>query len=63
MTDIWSKNYQELEAAGRGGFYSAQVREHNWPDHFVFRAYPHHGSCCTEFIRTNRDELVKLADR
>jgi hypothetical protein len=60
---LWSKNYTELAAAGRSGFYSAEVRPHHWPNTIMFRAYPHSGSVCTEFLGQSEEYVVELAER
>lgn len=60
---IWSKNYQELEAAGRAAFYSADVRPHFWEGQWMFQALPHRGDWCCEFLSNDRDEVVAKAEQ
>jgi hypothetical protein len=59
----WRKDHAELAAAGRTGFYSAEVRAHHWPGCVVFRAYPQSGDHCTEFIGQDDKHVTELAER
>ena len=58
MASYWNKNYNELPK----GFYTAEVRDHAWPGHYLFRAYPDRGSNCLEFVSENLQEVLDRAE-
>lgn len=59
---LWTKNYLELAAAKRPGFYSASVDTHPHGG-FVFRAFPNQGDWVVECITPARDTLLLDAER
>lgn len=58
MTVHWQRNYTQLPK----GLYSASVEDHHWEGWYIFRAYPSMGSCCTEFMSKDLDEVIAKAD-
>lgn len=63
MVTLWSKNYKELEAAGRTGMYLATIRPHAWPGYFMFQAAPNRGDWVTEYISTDLNEVITKAEQ
>ncbi len=52
------KTYKDLPA----GIYSAEVRNHNWPGQYLFRAYPSQGDICQEYVSGNLHEVIMIAE-